>query len=86
LDFPAGFFIGESTMKCYRLIFKKENNQVLFTEILEQEITEEELSTLNWDRPIIKHEIAGHIHYLAIDRDYLDAMMLGIGTYQMLSK
>ena len=72
-------------MKYYRLIFKREDGKVLFSEIIEQEIAIEDLESMNWDSPIVRHEIAGHIHFLALDRDYLDAMMLGIGTYQALS-
>lgn len=72
-------------MKYYRLIFKKEDDKVLFSEIIEQIVPTEELESMNWDSPIIRHEIAGHIHFLALDRDYLDAMMLGIGTYQALT-
>lgn len=72
-------------MKYYRLIFKREDDKVLFSEIIEQEVATEDLESMNWDAPIVRHEIAGHIHFLALDRDYLDAMMLGIGTYQALS-
>jgi hypothetical protein len=72
-------------MKYYRLIFKREDDKVLFSEIIEQEVATEDLESMNWDSPIVRHEIAGHIHFLALDRDYLDAMMLGIGTYQALS-
>lgn len=72
-------------MKYYRLIFKQEDGKVMFSQIIEQEMKKDELESLNWDSPIIRHEIAGHIHFLALDRDYLDAMLLGIGTYQILS-
>ena len=72
-------------MKYYRLIFKREDDKVLFSEIIEQEVATEDLESMNWDSPIVRHEIAGHIHFLALDRDYLDAMMLGIGTYQALT-
>jgi hypothetical protein len=72
-------------MKVYRLIFKSEGGKVLFTEILEQEFSNEELQAIKWDRPILRHEIAGHIHFLALDRDYLDAMLLGVGVLQSLS-
>jgi hypothetical protein len=72
-------------MKYYRLIFKIENNKVMFSDIIEQDIAKQDLESMNWDSPIIKHEIAGHIHFLALDRDYLDAMLLGIGTYQSLA-
>ena len=40
---------------------------------------------MNWDAPIIRHEMAGHVHFIALDRDYLDSMLLGIGTYQAMS-
>jgi hypothetical protein len=72
-------------MKYYRLIFKIENNKVMFSDIIEQDIAKQDLESMNWDSPIIKHEIAGHIHFLALDRDYLDAMLLGVGTYQSLA-
>lgn len=72
-------------IKCYRLIFKKEDGKVLFTEIIEQEVTQEEFGSMTWEKPIIRHEVAGHVHFLALDRDYLDAMLLGVGTYQVMS-
>jgi hypothetical protein len=72
-------------MKYYRLIFKKDNNKVMFSEIIEQDISQHDLEQMNWESPIIRHEMAGHIHFLALDRDYLDAMLLGIGTYQNLA-
>ena len=72
-------------MKYYRLIFKREDEKVLFSEIIEQEVTISEFESMNWDSPIIRHEMAGHVHFIALDRDYLDAMLLGIGTYQVMS-
>ena len=72
-------------MNYYRLIFKRENEKVLFSEIIEQEVTVSEFESMNWDSPIIRHEMAGHVHFIALDRDYLDAMLLGIGTYQVMS-
>ena len=42
-------------MKYYRLIFKKENDKVMFSEIIEQEISKHELESMNWDAPIIRH-------------------------------
>lgn len=56
----------------------------MFSEIIEQDISQNELESMNWDNPIIRHEMAGHIHFIALDRDYLDAMLLGVGTYQKL--
>jgi len=72
-------------MKYYRLIFKREDEKVLFSEIIEQEVTTDEFESMNWESPIIRHEMAGHVHFIALDRDYLDAMLLGIGTYQAMS-
>lgn len=72
-------------MKYYRLILKQENEKVMFSDIIEQDISQSDLESMNWEAPIIRHEMAGHIHFLALDRDYLDAMLLGIGTYQILS-
>jgi len=72
-------------MKYYRLIFKVENNKVLFSEIIEQEMPLDEFQNMNWDAPIIRHEMAGHVHFISLSREYLDAMMLGIGTYQLMA-
>jgi hypothetical protein len=72
-------------MRYYRLIFKKENDKVMFSEIVQQQVSKEDFESMNWDAPIIRHDVAGHIHFLSLDRDYLDAMMLGIGIYQMMS-
>jgi hypothetical protein len=58
----------------------------MFSEIIEQLLEQDELNSMNWDRPIIRHEMGGHIHFISLDRDYLDAMMLGIGTYQTLTE
>lgn len=72
-------------MKYYRLIFKQEDGKVMFSEIIEQEMSKVDFESMNWTAPIIRHEIAGHIHFLALDDQYLDAMLLGVGTYQALS-
>jgi hypothetical protein len=72
-------------MKYFRLIFKREDDKVLFSEIIEQEVTMSEFESMNWDSPIIRHEMAGHVHFISLDRDYLDSMLLGIGTYQAMS-
>ena len=72
-------------MKYYRLIFKVENNKVLFSEIIEQEMPLDEFQNMNWEAPIIRHEMAGHVHFISLSREYLDAMMLGIGTYQLMA-
>jgi hypothetical protein len=72
-------------MKYYRLIFRKKDNVIMFSEIQEHEADEEDFQTLQWDRPIIRHVMGGDQHFLALDPTYLDAMALGIGTYQNMS-
>ena len=72
-------------MKYYRLIFKQEDGKVMFSQIIEQEMSKPDFESMNWTSPIVRHEMAGHIHFLALDREYLDAMLLGVGTYQALS-
>ncbi len=72
-------------MQYYRLIFKKEDGQVLFSEILDGEVTDEQFEQMNWDAPIVRHEVADHVHFISLDPQYLDAMLLGVGTYQKMS-
>lgn len=73
-------------MKYYRLIFKTEKGKVLFSEILDGELTQEQFEQMNWDAPIVRHEIADHVHFLSLDPQYLDAILLGVGTYQKMSE
>ena len=54
-------------MRYYRLIMKSENGVALFSEVIEQEMTESEIESLSWDKPIIRHEVAGHVHFIALD-------------------
>jgi hypothetical protein len=68
-------------MKYYRLIFRKTPDHVLFSEIQEHEVEQEEFDKIKWDRPIIRQSIGGDQHFLSLDPTYLDAMVLGIGTY-----
>jgi len=68
-------------MKYYRLIFRKRDDTVLFSDIQEHSISHEEFEQMKWDRPIIRQEMGGDQHFLALDVTYLDAMLLGIGTY-----
>jgi hypothetical protein len=67
----------------FRIVFKKDDSgQCVFTDVIEQNVENEEFEKMNWEKPIIRHEVADHIHFLALDRGYLEAMMLGISTYQ----
>ena len=72
-------------MKYYRLIFKKdESGQCVFTEVLEQEMSNEDFEKMNWEKPIIKHVDNEHVHFVALERTYLEAMLLGIQFFRDL--
>jgi len=68
-------------MKYYRLIFRKQDGTVFFSEIQEHEIDKEEFQQMKWDRPIVRQVMGGDQHFLSLDPTYLDALVLGIGTY-----
>jgi hypothetical protein len=72
-------------MNYYRLIFKKEDGKVMFSDILSQEMDIEEFQKIKWDKPILRQEVADHVHFIALDVAYLDSMMLGIATYQEMT-
>lgn len=68
-------------MKYFRIVFKKENNQVAVSDIMEQSISDNEFAQMNWERPIIKHDDGKYLHFIALDPQYLDAMVAGIAAY-----
>ena len=72
-------------MKYFRLIFRKTEEHVLFSEIQEHEVDQEDFEKIKWDRPIIRQMMGGDQHFLALDPTYLDAMVLGIGTYMEMN-
>lgn len=73
-------------MKYHRLIFKtNEEGECVFTEVLDMEMNEEDFGKMVWDKPIIRHIVDGHTHFISLDRSYLEAMLLGISTYQQVN-
>lgn len=73
-------------MRYYRLIFRKnEHGVVEWTDIVENEMSDADFQETQWDKPIIRQVSDGHIHYISLDRNFLDAMILGIHTYVDLS-
>ena len=55
-------------MKYHRVIFKKdEAGQCVFTDVIEQDVSDEDFQKMNWEKPIIRHEVADHTHFLALD-------------------
>ena len=71
-------------MKYYRLIAKKEEDQVLWSDIVEDELSEDTLMNVNWDKPITRFKDNEHYHFLALDKTYLEAMLGGVATYREL--
>jgi hypothetical protein len=72
-------------MKYYRLVFKKDNLGVSFSEISEQTIDDSTFSKMNWDKPIIRQFDGRYHHFISLHRDYLECILLGVGVYQELS-
>jgi hypothetical protein len=72
-------------MKYYRLVFKKDNLGVSFSEISEQTIDDATFSKMNWDKPIIRQFDGRYHHFISLHRDYLECILLGVGVYQELS-
>ena len=72
-------------MKYYRLIFKKDENGVAFSEIIEQVVDEKTFSDMNWEKPIIRHMEGNMLHLMSIHQDYLECVLLGIAIYDEVS-
>lgn len=72
-------------MKYYRIIFKTDEEGVcVFTEIVEQDMAQEYFQKMSWDKPIIRHEVNEHVHFISLERNFLEAMILGIKTLKDL--
>ena len=67
-------------MKYYRLIFKKDEGGVAFSDITEQIIDNETFNTMDWEKPIIRHFDGKYLHFISLDRTYLEAMIAGISA------
>jgi len=69
-------------MTYYRIIFRtNDNGETEWTEIITQEMDESDFEKMNWEKPIIRHQVGDQTHFIALDNKYLDAMILGIRTY-----
>ena len=70
-------------MTYYRIIFRtNDNGETEWTEIITQEMDESDFEKMNWEKPIIRHQVGKQTHFIALDNKYLDAMILGIRTYK----
>jgi len=72
-------------MKYFRLVFKKDDVGVAFSEITEDVVDDKTFSEMNWEKPIIRHHDGKFLHLLSIHRDYLEAVILGVAIYNDLT-
>ena len=69
-------------MTYYRIIFRtNDSGETEWTEIITQEMDDSDFEKMNWEKPIIRHQVGDQTHFIALDNKYLDAMILGIRTY-----
>ena len=69
-------------MTYYRIIFRTNHNgETEWTEIITQDMDDSDFEKMNWEKPIIRHQVGDQTHFIALDNKYLDAMILGIRTY-----
>ena len=70
-------------MTYYRIIFRtNDSGETEWTEIITQDMDESDFEKMNWEKPIIRHQVGDQTHFIALDSNYLDAMILGIRTYK----
>ena len=62
----------------YRVILKKDENGLMFSEIFKQEVEQEVFITMNWDKPIIHTSDGKNLHFLSLHEDYLSSFVLGL--------
>jgi len=73
-------------MKYYRIIFRKNEETGIpeWTDVVEGDMADEDFQQMNWEKPIIRQLTKGHIHYMSLEEDYLNAMVLGIHTVKQM--
>ena len=70
-------------MTYYRIIFRtNDNGETEWTEIITQDMDDSDFEKMNWEKPIIRHQVGDQSHFISLDYNYLDAMILGIRTYK----
>jgi len=73
-------------MKYYRLIFRKAEDGIPeWSDITENEMTKENFEKMNWEKPIIETSYNNMIHFISLEKEYLEAMIHGIYTYKRIS-
>jgi hypothetical protein len=81
-----GAFLLGGNMKYYRLIFKCENGSAMISDLIEQEIDEQTFNTMNWEKPILRQFDGRHLHFMSLQREYLEAMVDGIQASKEIQK
>ena len=63
-------------MTYYRIIFRtNDNGETEWTEIITQDMDDSDFEKMNWEKPIIRHQVGDQTHFIALDNKYLDAMI-----------
>ena len=73
-------------MKYYRIIFKCENGSPLISDLVEQDIDEVTFNSMNWEKPILRQFDGVHLHFMSLQREYLEAMIDGIQALKEIQK
>lgn len=67
-------------MKYYRLIFRNDAKGVSFSDIVEQMLDDDTFNGMDWEKPIIRHFDGKYLHFISLDKTYLEAMIAGISA------
>jgi hypothetical protein len=73
-------------MRYYRLIFKCENGKALISDLVEQDIDEATFNSMSWEKPILRQFDGVHLHFISLQREYLEAMVDGIQAIREIQK
>ena len=73
-------------MRYYRLILKCENGVAMLSELIEQEIDEATFNKMNWEKPILRQFDGRHLHFMSLQKEYLESMVDGIQALKEIQK
>lgn len=73
-------------MEYYRMRLKRENGQVLVSEITEQYVEDSTFQEMMWEKPVIRHFDGEMYHFISLVPDYLEVLKDGIGIGEELFK
>jgi len=67
-------------MKYFRLLLKKEDEKVVFSNITEEEADDSTFEGMNWEKPVIIFNDGAHVHFISLEKNYLECVTLGISA------